>query len=113
MKKDYKQYFIDILDSINKIDKFLSGFTYESFKNDDKTQYAVVRALEIIGEASKKMPLDIRQLYTDVPWREMTGMRDILIHDYFVVDTEVVWKTASIDLPPLRIKLHNIINNYS
>ena len=113
MKKDYKQYFIDILDSINKIDKFLSGFTYESFKNDDKTQYAVVRALEIIGEASKKIPLDIRQLYADVPWREMTGMRDILIHDYFGVDTEVVWKTASADLPPLRIKLQNIINNYS
>ena len=111
MKKDYKQYFIDILDSINKIDKFLSG--YESFKNDDKTQYAVVRALEIIGEASKKIPLDIRQLFTDVPWREMTGMRDILIHDYFGVDTEVVWKTTSVDLPPLRIKLQNIINNYS
>ena len=65
MKKDYKQYFIDILESIEKIEAFLIGYTLESFSNDEKTQYAVVRGLEIIGEASKKIPEDIRKQYTD------------------------------------------------
>ena len=110
MIKNYKQYFIDILDSINKIEKFLEGYTFESFNNDEKTQYAVVRGLEIIGEASKKIPQDIRKLYTDIPWREMAGMRDILIHDYFGVDTKVIWKTASLDLPHLKTNIQKVIN---
>ena len=111
MKKDYKQYFIDILESIEKIEQFLAGYTLDSFLNDEKTQYAVVRGLEIIGEASKKISEDIRDRYKDIPWREMTGMRDVLIHDYFGVDIEVVWKTASLDLPPLKINIQKIINS--
>ncbi|MBC8525178.1 MAG: DUF86 domain-containing protein, partial [Chlorobium phaeobacteroides] len=68
---------------------------YESFRNDKKTQYAVIRALEIIGEASKKVPIEVRDNYAVIPWRSITGMRDKLVHDYFGVDTEVVWNTAS------------------
>jgi len=112
MTKDYKQYILDILESINKIEQFLTDIDYVTFQNDDKTQYAVIRALEIIGEAGKKIPLAVRDLYPDVPWREMTGMRDILIHDYFGVDTEVVWKTVSTDLPPLKEILQNILRNF-
>ena len=110
--RDYKQYFIDILDSIEKIEFFLEDLSYDTFLNDVKTQFAVVRGLEIIGEASNKIPIDIRDKYPDIPWRVMIGMRHILIHDYFSVDIEVVWKTASIDIPPLKKNIIKIINTY-
>jgi len=110
--RDYKQYFIDILDSIEKIEMFIEGLSYDSFLNDVKTQFAVVRALEIIGEASNKIPADIKDKYPEIPWRVMIGMRHILIHDYFSVDIEVVWKTASIDIPPLKKKIIEIINTH-
>ena len=86
--------------------------TYDDFLKDIKTQFAVVRALEIIGEASKKIPSEIRDKYTKIPWREITGMRNILIHDYFGVDLEVVWKTTSIDIPPLKENIINITDSY-
>ena len=69
---------------------------------DEKTQYAVIRAIEIIGEASKKIPKNIKTKYTDVPWYEISGMRDKLIHDYFGVNSKIVWKTVKEDLPRLK-----------
>ena len=76
--------------------------TYEQFAGDAKTVFAVVRALEIIGEATKKLPQSVRDRYPKVPWREMAGIRDKLIHDYFGVNLAVVWKTVIEDLPGLR-----------
>jgi len=93
---DYLQ---DILDSIEKIRKFIQDFNYTEFEKDDKTLYAVIRAIEIIGEAIKKIPNKIRNSYPNVPWREMAGMRDKLIHDYLGLNTEVVWETATNDIP--------------
>ena len=78
----------------------------------EKTQFVIIRALEIIGEASKKIPDDIKSQYNDVPWREVAGMRDILIHDYFGVDTEVVWKTTLTELPELRARIQQILSDY-
>ena len=112
INRGYKQYFIDILDSIENIEEFIRDLTYDDFLKDIKTQFAVVRALEIIGEASKKIPSEIRDKYTKIPWREITGMRNILIHDYFGVDLEVVWKTTSIDIPPLKENIINITDSY-
>jgi uncharacterized protein with HEPN domain len=87
-----------------------NNFDFKQFKEDEKTVFAVVRALEIIGEAAKKIPLDIRTRFENIPWREMTGIRDKLIHDYFGVDVEVVWKTVTEDLLKLKPLIKQMIN---
>ncbi len=71
---------------------------FSGFAGDEKTVFAVIRALEVAGEAVKCIPVEIREKYPDIPWREMAGMRDILIHQYFGVNPEVVWKTISVDV---------------
>jgi len=73
--------------------------TWDEFSQDQKTIYAVVRAFEIIGEASKKVPLSVRKRHPKVPWKQMAGMRDKLIHEYFGVNFEVLWKTTQEDIP--------------
>lgn len=107
-KAEFLDYIDDMLDAISKIEKFLSDFDFETFSKDDKTQFAVIRALEIIGEASKKIPNNIKISYSNVPWREISGMRDKLIHDYFGVDIDVVWKTAVEDIPSVLNSLNQI-----
>jgi uncharacterized protein with HEPN domain len=84
-------YINDILESIINIKTFLKDIDFPAFQKDIKTQYAVIRALEIIGEASKKVPKEVKENSSWIPWRFMVGMRDKLIHDYFGVDIEVVW----------------------
>ena len=101
-ERNYQEYFNDIRDAIVKAQSFVAEMTFEEFSQDDKTAYAVVRALEIIGEATKKIPEDVREQYPHIPWREMAGMRDKLIHDYFGVNLHVVWKTVQEDLPGLQ-----------
>ena len=90
-EREYADYLEDILDAISKIAKFIKGMTFDQFSKDDKTTYAVIRALEIIGEATKHIPAQVRKNYPKVSWREMAGIRDKLIHDYFGVDYEIVW----------------------
>jgi uncharacterized protein with HEPN domain len=106
-------YLNDILDSIVNIKFFISELDYPTFQNDIKTQYAVIRALEIIGEASKKVPASVKANYPSIPWRFMAGMRDKLIHDYFGVDTAVVWNTANDDIIFLEQDIRNLIANFS
>jgi uncharacterized protein with HEPN domain len=101
-RRDYRDYLQDILDAVNDIESFVGSMSYEDFKKDRKTLNAVVRSIEIIGEASKKLPSALREKYKELPWKEITGMRDKLIHAYFGVDTETLWKTVKDDIPPLR-----------
>ncbi len=105
-------YLNDILDSIIKIKTFLKDMDYPVFQEDVKTQYAVIRALEIIGEASKKIPQEVKDNYSWIPWRFMAGMRDKLIHDYFGVDTQVVWNTATEDILKLEEEIKNMVSSY-
>jgi uncharacterized protein with HEPN domain len=94
----------DILDYSEKAMRFVEGMpSADALSRDDRTLLAVVRALEVIGEAAKRVPQAIRDKYPNVPWRGMTGMRDKISHDYFGVDAEVVWRTIQEDLPALRV----------
>jgi uncharacterized protein with HEPN domain len=104
-------YLEDISDAIAKGLKFIEGMNLDDFKEDEKTQYALIHAIEIIGEASKKVSDEIKSNYSFVPWREISGMRDKLIHDYFGVNEEVVWKTATEDLPVLKKYIEEIIKS--
>ena len=109
----YGDYLEDILDALVKVGQFIAGMTFEQFQKDDKTSFAVIRALEVIGEASKSVPEDIRANYPGVPWKVMAGMRDKLAHDYFGVNLEVVWRTATEDLPGLEPVIRRILEEVS
>lgn len=98
-ERDYRDYIRDIIDSSEKAMQFVEGMTFESFSIDAKSVFAVIRALEIIGEAAKHIPQTVRERYSDAPWREMAGLRDKLIHRYFGVNLVVVWKTVVEDVP--------------
>jgi uncharacterized protein with HEPN domain len=102
-------YLNDILENINDITIFIEGIDYEELKSDKKTQYAVIRCLEVIGEAAKKIPDISRTKYPAIPWQEISGMRDKLIHDYFGIDLETVWDTVQEDLLPLKEAIENLL----
>lgn len=98
-------YLEDILGAIKKIEQFTQGMAFEQFEKDDKTVFAVTRALEIIGEAAKWMPSEVVERYPDVPWERMISMRNKVTHEYFGIDTEILWQTICEDLPPLKTQL--------
>ena len=103
---DYVQ---DMFDNAEKARSFVHHVDFEAFRADEQKIYAVVRALEIIGEAARHVPKHIRAQYPTVPWRKVTGMRDKVIHDYFGVDLKVVWKTLQRDLPALQAALAPVL----
>jgi len=98
-----------MLDEIDYILNRFSCMDYESFVRDETLKRAFVRSVEVIGEASKKLPEDIKAMQPEIEWRKVSGMRDRLIHDYFGVDYTIVWDVASNKLPDLREKIHDLL----
>ena len=107
--REHVDYLQDIVDMMAKVEQFTTGMTFEEFMGDDKTIFAIVRALEIVGEATKHIPAAIRTRHPDLPWRNMAGMRDKLIHDYLDVDLDIVWKTATELIPLLKPQVAEVI----
>ena len=110
MKRVYTDYLRDMLDNAEKALGFVKGIDFEESRSDDKSVYAVIRAVEIIGEAARNIPEEIRSKYPGIPWREVAAMRSKLSHEYFGVNIQVVWKTTQEDLPALIPLLRSIIH---
>jgi len=104
-------YLDNILDAAGKIETFTRGMSYEEFSGDDKTVYAVTRALEVIGEATTCIPRQVRERYPSLPWSEMAGMRDKLIHAYFGINRAIIWRTIRDDIPPLRSAVQCLLDD--
>lgn len=112
MRKD-EAYLKHILDAISKVEKFMEGVTKEGFFENVEKQYAVLRALEIIGEATKNLGRDLKKKYREVPWKDIAGMRDKLIHQYFGVNLELVWETVKKRIPELKEQIYKILKEIS
>lgn len=107
--RTYLDHLEDILDAAEKAQQFTANMTYEAFATDDKTVFAVIRALEVIGEATKRLPEELWNQYPQVPWPSMAGMRDKLIHDYINVDRQIAWRTVQEELSDVHRHLQTIL----
>lgn len=109
MKRSYREFLQDILDAITEIESFIDGISFDDFQSDRTKILAVVKLLEIVGEAVKKIPDEQQRLYPEIPWRSISGMRNILIHEYWQIDIEVLWSTIP-DLPLLKVAIIDMLN---
>jgi len=112
MSQEFLDFVEDILDAMNKAESLVEGASFIQFVADYRTNFAVVRALEIIGEAAKRLPEDLRKRYPDIPWKGMSGMRDRIIHGYDNVDLQIVWDVVKRDIPQIKPKIERILIEY-
>lgn len=113
MKNEFLDFVEDILDAMEKAEILANDLTYEEFEKDFRTNYAVVRTLEIIGEATKRLPLSLREKYTDIPWKGMAGMRDRIVHGYDTVDLQIVWDVIKRDIPKIKPRIKDILRDWT
>ena len=112
MSNEFLDYIEDILDAMGKAEILLEGVTYDQFESDFRINFAVVRALEIVGEATKRLPMSLRDQYPSIPWKGMAGMRDRIIHGYDNVDFEIVWDVVKRDIPEIKPQIRQILANF-
>lgn len=108
--REYKDYIEDIYDDLIKAREFTRGLSFDDFMNDVRTQYAVCKALENMGEASKRIPESIRRKFPRIPFKQMAGLRDVVTHDYDGVSYDMIWQVIIQDLPPLEEHLQDILS---
>jgi uncharacterized protein with HEPN domain len=106
--RDYKLYLDDILEAIKRIEKYTKGSTLEGIRKDNLRADGVVRNLEIIGEAVKNVPANVRDRYPSVEWKKIAGLRDILAHEYFGIDMDIIWDIIKTKLPILKREISRI-----
>jgi uncharacterized protein with HEPN domain len=111
MSRDPSLYLEEILGAAGAVADYLSGLDYAGFLSDRKTQDAVVRNLVLIGEAVKQLPAELTSLHAEAEWRRIAGMRDMLVHQYFSTDLEIVWDAAANRLPHVRAAVQTILDS--
>ena len=112
-RRDWKLCIKDILESIAKIQRYTEGTTFETFATDEMRVDAVVRNITIIGEAAGRVPAEVQKRYPQIPWYEMRGIRNVVVHEYFGVSLPILWQTAKQNLPPLVTMLKAILERES
>jgi uncharacterized protein with HEPN domain len=113
MSRSIRLYLQDILESCEKIERYTNGLSFAGFVADDKTFDATLKNLAVIGEAVKRVPPEIRDRAPEIDWRRIAGLRDILAHEYFRVDPEIIWDVVCRKLPELRGQIHALLQNSS
>jgi uncharacterized protein with HEPN domain len=111
MPRDFSVFLQDALVAIADVTEFIGSMNLEQFRHDKKTLHAVVRNLEVIGEAIKGVPAVVRERYPEIAWQRIAGLRDILIHQYFEIDVEIVWDVVTSKLPPLKQQLQLVLQD--
>lgn len=111
-KREVADYLQDILDAVAAIEQFTTGIEFEAFSQNLEKVFAVSRAIEIIGETVKRIPDSVRSQYTNISWRDIAGMRDKLIHDYFNTDVEIIWKAVQEDVPQLKTMIAEVLEDF-
>jgi uncharacterized protein with HEPN domain len=109
--RDWRFRVRDILDAVRAIERYTEGMTFEEFAADARTIDAVVRNLMTIGESTRWIPEPIKDAHREVPWRTLRGVRNVVVHEYFGVDSEILWESVRSDLPPLAPKLEAILQD--
>ena len=111
MKRDISIYVKDIIENMGRVERFVEGMSYEDFIRDEKTSFAVLRCIEIMGEAAKHIPESIRLKYSKTPWKDIGGMRDKVIHFYFGVDLKRVWLVIKEDIPEIKPLITEVLED--
>jgi uncharacterized protein with HEPN domain len=109
--RDFRDYLLDIVQYSQKAERMINGLSFEEFYKNEEKILAGIQILEVIGEACKNLPATVKNQHPEIPWKDIAGMRDKLIHSYFSIDAKTVWRTLSEDLPPLNEKVEEIIKD--
>ncbi|MBL7073757.1 DUF86 domain-containing protein [candidate division KSB1 bacterium] len=112
-RRTYKLFVEDIMEAMDKIERYIKGLAYETFVNNEMVVDAVIRNMEIIGEASRNIPEDVRGKFPDIPWGRMIGLRNIAIHEYFGVDLSIIWEIVTKNIPETKPMVAAMLKSFN